>query len=138
MLLRKIKHLLGIDDSLTEYWIYTKDIQIPNYFRRHKIGQDKFEHKFRHFNKYGKFQSIIILDDKFNLIDGYSSIKIANIIGIDKVPVFFAKDKNDAKRIKSIIQKDTYDRKLNYKKNNNSNEDIKKGIINESKENESE
>lgn len=37
----------------------------------------------------GEFESPIILDKNFNLVDGFSSIKVAHIKGIDKVPVYF-------------------------------------------------
>ncbi len=37
----------------------------------------------------GVFESVIILDKDFNLIDGYSSFYIAESNGIDKVPVYF-------------------------------------------------
>lgn len=37
----------------------------------------------------GEFESPIILDKNFHLVDGFSSIKIAYIKGIDKVPVYF-------------------------------------------------
>ena len=37
----------------------------------------------------GEFESDILIDKDINLIDGYSSMKIAHIKNIDKVPVYF-------------------------------------------------
>ena len=37
----------------------------------------------------GEFESPIIIDRDFNLIDGYSSVKIAYVNEIEKVPVYF-------------------------------------------------
>ena len=37
----------------------------------------------------GKFESDILIDRDFNLVDGYSSMKIAHLKGIEKVPVYF-------------------------------------------------
>ena len=37
----------------------------------------------------GEFESDILIDRDFNLVDGYSSMKIAHIKGIEKVPVYF-------------------------------------------------
>ena len=43
----------------------------------------------KYWYRTGEFESRIILDMNFNLIDGYSSVRIAEIKGIDKVPVYF-------------------------------------------------
>ena len=37
----------------------------------------------------GEFESDILTDKDFNLVDGFSSMKIAHLKGIDKVPVYF-------------------------------------------------
>ena len=34
-------------------------------------------------------ESKILIDRNFNLVDGYSSMKIAHLKGIEKVPVYF-------------------------------------------------
>ena len=39
--------------------------------------------------KTGEFESKILIDRKFNLVDGYSSVKIAHLKNIEKVPVQF-------------------------------------------------
>ena len=37
----------------------------------------------------GKFESKILIDRDCNLVDGYSSLKIAHLKNIEKVPVYF-------------------------------------------------
>ena len=39
--------------------------------------------------KTGEFESKILLHRDFTLADGYSSVKIAYLKGIEKVPVYF-------------------------------------------------
>ena len=86
---RFIKRLFGIYEPNYEYWVYTKDIKVPSDWRKTKIGQRKFGRKLRYWYKTGKFESKILLDRDFNLIDGYSSVRIAEIKNLSKIPVYF-------------------------------------------------
>lgn len=88
-ILRFIKRIFGRYDTGYEYWVYRKDIKVNPEWRTTKIGQKKFGRKLNYWYKTGKFESKILLDSNFNLIDGYSSVRIAEIKGIDKVPVYF-------------------------------------------------
>lgn len=88
-LIRFIKKLFGIYETGYEYWINLKDIKIPKEFMLTRIGTKKWNHKMGYWLRTGKFESMILLDKDFNLIDGYSSVKIAYLKGIDKVPVYF-------------------------------------------------
>ena len=88
-IIRFIKKLCGIYETGYEYWIYTKDIKVYPEWRKTKIGKAKFSRKMRYWYRTGEFESKIILDRDFNLLDGYSSVRIAEIKGIDKVPVYF-------------------------------------------------
>lgn len=88
-IIRWIKKQFGIYETGYEYWVYTKDINIKPEYRKHRIGENKFRTKLRYWRTTGEFQSKIILDRDFNLIDGYSSFRIAEINGIEKVPVYF-------------------------------------------------
>ena len=45
--------------------------------------------KMGYWLRTGEFESDILIDRDFNLVDGYSSMKIAYLKGIDKVPVYF-------------------------------------------------
>lgn len=88
-IIRYIKSLFGKYEPGYEYWIYTKDIKVPRYYKLTKIGTKKWNHKMGYWLRNGKFESDILIDRNFNLVDGFSSIKIAHIKNIDKVPVYF-------------------------------------------------
>ena len=88
-LIRYIKSLFGKYEPGYEYWIYTKDIKVPRYYKLTKIGAKKWNHKMGYWLRTGKFESDILIDRNFNLVDGFSSMKIAHIKNIDKVPVYF-------------------------------------------------
>lgn len=87
--LRFIKRLLGIYESGYEYWVRLEDIKVPCYFKRTKVRTEKWNHKMGHWLRTGEFESPILIDKNFKLIDGYSSVKIAYLKGIEKVPVYF-------------------------------------------------
>lgn len=87
--IRLIKSLFGRYESGYEYWVYTKDIKVNPDWRKTRIGAVKFERKLKYWYRTGLFESKIILDKDFNLVDGYSSIRIAEIKGIDRVPAYF-------------------------------------------------
>lgn len=72
-----------------EYWINREQIKVNPEWRNTRIGKKKFERKVRHWNTTGEFESKILLDKNFNLIDGYSSLVIAENNKVDKVPVYF-------------------------------------------------
>ena len=88
-IIRYIKSLFGKYESGYEYWVYTKDIKVPNSYKLTKIGTKKWNHKMGYWLRTGEFESDILIDRDFNLIDGYSSMKIAHLKGIEKVPVYF-------------------------------------------------
>lgn len=87
--IRSIKWLLGIYETGYEYWINTKEIKVNPEWRKTRIGKVKFKKKLQYWYRTGEFESRIILDRDFNLLDGYSSVRIAEMKGIDKVPVYF-------------------------------------------------
>ena len=88
-IIRYIKSLFGKYEPGYEYWVKLKDIKVPKRFKMSKIGRKKWEHKMRYWQNTGKFESIILLDKNFNLIDGYSSVKIAYLKDVKYVPVYF-------------------------------------------------
>lgn len=88
-IIRFIKSIFEKYESGYEYWVYTKDIKVNPDWRKTRIGALKFERKLKYWYRTGMFESKIILDRDFNLIDGYSSVRIAEIKGIDRVPVYF-------------------------------------------------
>ena len=88
-IIRYIKSLFGKYEAGYEYWVYTKDIKVPKSYKLTKIGTKKWNQKMGYWLRTGEFESKILIDRDFNLVDGYSSMKIAHLKGIDKVPVYF-------------------------------------------------
>lgn len=72
-----------------EYWVNIKDIEIQNNFQKHKPHGSKLYKKYNWYLKHGTFQSPIILNRDFVLIDGYTSYLIAEKCKLGKVPVYF-------------------------------------------------
>ena len=88
-IIRYIKSLFGKYEPGYEYWVYTKDIKVPKSYKFTKIGTKKWNHKMGHWLRTGEFESKIIIDRDCNLVDGFSSMKIAHLKNIKKVPVYF-------------------------------------------------
>lgn len=88
-IIRFIKKLFGKYESGYEYWIYTKDIKVPEKYKRTRIRKSKWNHKMCYWLRNGEFESPILLHRDFSLADGFSSMKIAYLKGIEKVPVYF-------------------------------------------------
>lgn len=72
-----------------EYWINLSEIIITKEFAEHKPRKIKMSKKYNWYLKHGKFQSPIMLNHDFVLIDGYTSYLIAKEFDIGKVPVYF-------------------------------------------------
>ena len=88
-IIRYIKSLFGKYETGYEYWVYAKDIKVPKSYKFTRIGTEKWNHKMEHWLRTGEFESKILIDRNFNLVDGFSSMKIAHIKNIAKVPVYF-------------------------------------------------
>ena len=88
-LIRTIKRWFGAYEVGCEYWVNREDIIIPNEYKRTRVGKEKWLHKLEYWERTGEFESPILLDKSFRLVDGFSSAKIAFVKGIDKVPVRF-------------------------------------------------
>lgn len=88
-IIKFIKKLFGKYENDYVYWVFTKDIKVNPEWRKTKIGEKKFRRKLQYWYRNGRFESKIVLDRNFNLLDGYSSVRIAEIKHIDKVPVCF-------------------------------------------------
>ena len=88
-LLCKLKGLLGIYTPGCEYWVDLKDIDIPINFLRYHPRQEKMEQKWAYYRQTGEFESPILLNRDFELVDGYTSYIIAKTENTHKVPVYF-------------------------------------------------
>lgn len=87
--IRFVKKLFGVYETGCEYWVRLDEIKVPYCYKATRIGLKKWNHKMGYWLKTGKFESKILLHRDFTLADGYSSVKIAYLKGIDKVPVYF-------------------------------------------------
>ena len=88
-LLCKLKGLLGIYTPGCEYWVDLKDIDIPIDFLRHHPRHEKMEQKWKYYRQTGEFESPILLNRDFELLNGYTSYIIAKTENLHKVPVYF-------------------------------------------------
>lgn len=87
---KEIKKLFGVYDPFYEYWVDRKRIKVNPEWRKAKIGRDKWRRKLDFYLRTGEFESYIVIRRKdWMLVDGYSSLRIAEVLGIDKVPVHF-------------------------------------------------
>lgn len=77
-----------------KYTIDTKEIIISQDFKEKRVRGIKLSKKFAFFDKYGRFESKIILDENYVLLDGYTSWIIAQTYKIKRVPVFFCTNSN--------------------------------------------
>ncbi len=72
-----------------EYYVYIRDINVDPEWRKTDIGKLKLEKKASYWRRTGRFQSKVLLDHDFNLLDGFSTLRIAEMYDIPKIPVYF-------------------------------------------------
>lgn len=87
--IRFIKRTFGKYEPGYEYWVYLKDIKIHPDFKTTPPKYNKMSQKWSYFRNTGEFESPIILNRGFVLLDGYTSYLIAEKSEMDKVPVYF-------------------------------------------------
>lgn len=93
--LRKLMGKLHLYTYDVVYYIPLKEIKVPAAFKKSWIGAKKWNHKKKYYKRNGTFESQIILDKDFVLMDGYSSYKLAQAYHVTKVPVIFKKHQNE-------------------------------------------
>ena len=71
------------------YMVYLDDIKISHSFAATTIRPKKWERKVDYYFRTGEFESSIVLNHDFILVNGYSTYKIAEKFGIKKVPAYF-------------------------------------------------
>ena len=72
----------------TEYWISINDVIITYDFQLTSPRMAKFRGKERDFVKYGILGKIV-LNNNFELVDGYCSYLICKKHNMNKIPVYF-------------------------------------------------
>lgn len=88
-IIKFINKLFGKYEIGYEYWVNLKDIKVPKEYKLSKIGTKLWNHKMGYWLRTGEFESKILLHRDFTLADGFSSVKIAYLKNIDRVPVYF-------------------------------------------------
>ena len=62
---------------------------MPIKYKESRVRREKWLRKLAHWRRTGEFESKILLHRDFSLVDGFSSVKIAYVNGVEKVPVYF-------------------------------------------------
>ena len=88
-LMRKIIAALGLHNPGEPYKIKVSDIIIPEEFKATKPRFKKMIQKREFYRKNDRFESKIVLNKDFLLIDGYTSYIIAKENGMKYVEAYF-------------------------------------------------
>ena len=87
--LRKIIAALGLHNPGESYKVKVSDIIIPEEFKATKPRFEKMIQKRKFYRKNNRFESKIVLNKDFLLIDGYTSYIIAKENGMKYVEAYF-------------------------------------------------
>lgn len=74
------------------YKVSLDKINIQPAFKKTPIGREKWLRKLEYYKRHKKFESQIILDENFVLLDGYSSYCVARRMSVPYVWVKFVKE----------------------------------------------
>lgn len=88
-LMRKIIAALGLHNPGEPYKVKVSDIIIPEEFKATKPRFKKMIQKREFYRKNDRFESKIVLNKDFLLIDGYTSYIIAKENGMKYVEAYF-------------------------------------------------
>lgn len=88
-LMRKIIVSLGLHNPSEPYEVKVSDIIIPEEFKATKPRFKKMIQKREFYRKNDRFESKIVLNKDFLLIDGYTSYIIAKENGMKYVEAYF-------------------------------------------------
>lgn len=62
-------------------------IKIPNNFKKNLPAGNKLEKRYQFYKSTGSFDREILVDEHYNLIDGYSTYLVCKMVGITKIRV---------------------------------------------------
>ena len=88
-LMRKIIVSFGLHNPSEPYKVKVSDIIIPEEFKATKPRFEKMIQKRKFYRKNNRFESKIVLNKDFLLIDGYTSYIIAKENGMKYVEAYF-------------------------------------------------
>lgn len=89
-LIKKLEKVLRL--PAPRFSISVKDIKIKDEFLKTPPSKKKMAQKWKYYRETGKLSSPIIIDEKFYLIDGYTSYLIAVADGIKNVDIEIRKE----------------------------------------------
>lgn len=72
-----------------EYWIDFSQVHITDEFAAKKVGWKKMQRKRDYFRNTGKFESKVVLNKDFVLVNGYSTYCLVKEFGLGKLAVWF-------------------------------------------------
>lgn len=81
-------------------------ITVPHYVKESLPKPDKIEKRYRCYKQMGTFDREIIVDEGYNLIDGYSTYLICKMLDIQKVRVLriIVDDSEQVKELKEKLE----------------------------------
>lgn len=68
-------------------------INIPSNFKRELPAESKIAERYSFYKRTGSFDREILVDEHYNLIDGYSTYLVCKMVGITKIRVLRLKIK---------------------------------------------
>lgn len=68
--------------------LHLNEIIITKAFSDHLPNWSKLRQRAEYYQKYGCFDRPIIVDDKYHLIDGYTTYLMAKMFGVQKLDVY--------------------------------------------------
>ena len=88
-IMKKIKGIFGKYETGYEYWVKFNEIKIQPCFNNSHPSYRKMIQKWNYYRETGNFQSPIVLNKDFVLVDGYTSYIIAEKESMRKIPAWF-------------------------------------------------
>ena len=88
-IIRRIIAMLGLHNPGEPYKVKLSDIVIPAEFKESPPRFKKMIHKREYFRRNDRFESKIVLNRDFLLIDGYTSYLLAKEECMKRVEVYF-------------------------------------------------
>ena len=62
-------------------------IRVPDNFKKTLPGDSKIMERYRFYKKTGSFDREILVDEHYNLLDGYTTYLVCRMLGLSKIRV---------------------------------------------------